>query len=208
MVNPIQLYNFVIHVFIFCCCIKTLYNLYHYVYNVVNYLICIIKYNKIDSVVSLLWGHPLYNENVAFQEGWSPLLSKSSDPFPYSKQYYMLCVSPLSFHIEILLNQHSQYALDTSRTLFLLASTQGVSCRLVMNHLIYVYVLSHYYFLVVERGKAMPPSCNNVAPVTNLCLSRATTRSHSSQWSKKKSCSWNIKTHYLHFKHFIITIIT
>jgi hypothetical protein len=29
-------------------------------------------------------------------------------------------------------------------------------------------------------------SCNNVAPVTNLCLSRATTRSHSSQWSNKK----------------------
>ena len=29
-------------------------------------------------------------------------------------------------------------------------------------------------------------SCNNVAPVTNLCLGRATTRSHSSQWSKTK----------------------
>ena len=29
-------------------------------------------------------------------------------------------------------------------------------------------------------------SCNNVAPVTNVCLGRATTRSHSSQWSKKK----------------------
>ena len=70
-------------------------------------------------------------------------LSKSSDPFPCSKQYYMLCVSPLSFHIEILLYQHGRSALDTSRTLFLLASTQGASCRLVMNHLIYVYVLSH-----------------------------------------------------------------
>ena len=33
-------------------------------------------------------------------------------------------------------------ALDTSRTLFLLASTQGVSCRLVMNHLIYMYMFS------------------------------------------------------------------
>ena len=54
-------------------------------------------------------------------------LSKSSDPFPCSKQYYMLCVSPLSFHIEILLYQHGRSALDTSRTLFLLASTQGVS---------------------------------------------------------------------------------
>jgi hypothetical protein len=29
-------------------------------------------------------------------------------------------------------------------------------------------------------------SRNNVAPVTNLCLGRATTRSHSSQWSKQK----------------------
>ena len=29
-------------------------------------------------------------------------------------------------------------------------------------------------------------SCDNVAPVTNLCLGRATTRSHSSQWSKTK----------------------
>ena len=54
-----------------------------------------------------------------------------------------LCVSPLSFHIEILLYQHGRSALDTSRTLFLLASTQCVSCRVVMNHLIYVYVLSH-----------------------------------------------------------------
>jgi hypothetical protein len=27
---------------------------------------------------------------------------------------------------------------------------------------------------------------NDVAPVTNLCLGRATMRSHSSQWSKKK----------------------
>jgi hypothetical protein len=71
------------------------------------------------------------------------LISKSSDPFPCSKQYYMLCVSPLSFHINILLCQHDRSALDTHRTLFLLASTQGVSCRLVMNHLIYVHVLSH-----------------------------------------------------------------
>ena len=30
-----------------------------------------------------------------------------------------------------------------------------------------------------------PISCNNVAPVPNLCLGRATMRSHSSQWSKK-----------------------
>ena len=61
-------------------------------------------------------------------------LSKSSDPFPCSKQY--------SFHIKILLYQHGRSALDTSRTLFLLASTQGVSCRLVMNQLIYMYMFS------------------------------------------------------------------
>jgi hypothetical protein len=45
--------------------------------------------------------------------------------------------------MEILLYQHGQSALNTSRTLLLLASTQGASCRLVMNHLIYVYVLSN-----------------------------------------------------------------
>ena len=56
-------------------------------------------------------------------------LSKSSDPFPCSKQYF----PP---------HQHGRSALDTSRTLFLLASTQGVSCRLVMNHLIYMYMFS------------------------------------------------------------------
>ena len=49
-------------------------------------------------------------------------------------------------------------------------------------------------------------SCNNVAPVTNLYFGRATTRSHSSQWSKKRVAVENIKTHYLRFKHFIITI--
>ena len=48
-------------------------------------------------------------------------------------------------------------------------------------------------------------SCNNVAPVTNLCLGRATMRIRHNG-AKKKSCSWNIKTHYLRFKHFIITI--
>ena len=37
-----------------------------------------------------------------------------------------------------------------------------------------------------ERIKVGLISCNNVAPGTNLCLGRATTRSHSSQWSKKK----------------------
>ena len=77
---------------------------------------------------------------------------KALIPFHVPNNITCLCVSPLSFHMVILLYQHGQSALDTSRTLFLLASTQGASCRLVMNHLIYVYVLSHtpprevYYF--------------------------------------------------------------
>jgi hypothetical protein len=68
---------------------------------------------------------------------------KALIPFHVPNNITCLCVSPLSFHMEILLYQNGQSALDTSRTLFLLASTQGASCRLVMNHLIYVYVLSH-----------------------------------------------------------------
>jgi hypothetical protein len=59
---------------------------------------------------------------------------KALIPFHVPNNITCLCVTPLSFHIEILLNQHGQSALDTSRT---------ASCRLVMNHLIYVYVLSH-----------------------------------------------------------------
>jgi hypothetical protein len=40
--------------------------------------------------------------------------------------------------------------------------------------------------MFTEHFLHLVPSCNNVAPVTNLCLGRATTRSHSSQWSKQK----------------------
>ena len=57
-------------------------------------------------------------------------LSKSSDP------------SLSMFQTIFLPHQHGRSALDTSRTLFLLASTQGVSCRLVMNHLIYMYMFT------------------------------------------------------------------
>ena len=46
------------------------------------------------------------------------------------------------FQTIFLPHQHGRSALDTSRTLFLLASTQGVSCILVMNHLIYMYMFS------------------------------------------------------------------
>jgi hypothetical protein len=48
-------------------------------------------------------------------------------------------------------------------------------------------------------------SCNNVAPVTNLCRQSYNAVPFVTM-EQKKSCSWNIKTHYLRFKHFIITI--
>ena len=41
-------------------------------------------------------------------------------------------------------------------------------------------------FFGLKGRPSVVRSCNNVAPVTNLCLGRAATRSHSSQWSKKK----------------------
>ena len=46
-------------------------------------------------------------------------------------------------------------------------------------------------------------SCNNVAPVTNLCLGGGTKGSHSSQWSKKNNIAVE---HILRFKPFIIII--
>ena len=46
--------------------------------------------------------------------------------------------------------------------------------------------LQVHLFLILQIKVRGNGSCNNVAPVTNLCLGRATTRSHSSQWSKKK----------------------
>ena len=61
---------------------------------------------------------------------------KALIPFHVPNNIICLCVSPLSFHVEILY-QHGQSALDTSRTLFLLTSTQGVSCRLI-----YMYMFS------------------------------------------------------------------
>ena len=60
---------------------------------------------------------------------------KALIPFHVPNNITCLCVSSLSFHIEIFLYQHGRSALDTSRTLFLLASTQGVSCR-------YMYMFS------------------------------------------------------------------
>ena len=45
---------------------------------------------------------------------------------------------------------------------------------------------SIYTTIVCDGIFTVTASCNNVAPVTNLCLGRATTRSHSSQLSKQK----------------------
>jgi hypothetical protein len=66
----------------------------------------------------------------------------------------------IPFHVPniFLPHQHGRSALDTSRTLFLLASTQGVSCRLVMNHLIYMYMFSHsekYYTKSNRNAKCL-----------------------------------------------------
>ena len=44
---------------------------------------------------------------------------KALIPFHVPNNITCLCVSPLSFHMEILLYQHGQSALDTSKTLFL-----------------------------------------------------------------------------------------
>ena len=79
------------------------------------------------------WHHPLM-----LAAGYP----KALIPFHVPNNITCLCVSPLSFHMVILLYQHNQSALDTIRTLFLLASTQGASCRLVMNHLLYVCICS------------------------------------------------------------------
>jgi hypothetical protein len=59
----------------------------------------------------------------------------------------------------------------------------------VMTSKICTFLAHLYKWCYLEwsvTGLSWEVSCNNVAPVTNLCLGRATTRSHSSQWSKKK----------------------
>jgi hypothetical protein len=75
-------------------------------------------------------------------------------PFHLANNITCLCVSPLSFHMDILLYQHGQSALDTNRTLFLLASTQCASCRLVINHLIYVFVRWCIYLMTYDWIKS------------------------------------------------------
>jgi hypothetical protein len=81
----------------------------------------------------------LHITNIFFQHSFSYFIYLS-----YSFSSFLIWIK---IYIKILLYQHGRSALDTSRTLFLLASTQGVSCRLVMNHLIYVYVLSHPHLI-------------------------------------------------------------
>jgi hypothetical protein len=59
----------------------------------------------------------------------------------------------------------------------------------------HIWRFRHECWLLLHTGSEFQwyqTSCNNVAPVTNLCLGRATTRSHSSQWSKKKVAVPNI----------------
>jgi hypothetical protein len=58
----------------------------------------------------------------------------------------------------------------------------------------------HKYFFRLEG------SCNNVAPVKKLVSRQSYNAVPFVTMEQKKSCSWNIKTHYLRFKHFIITI--
>ena len=85
-------------------------------------------------------------------------------------------------------------------------SWQGLTTPLFLTFCLHIYfqqnffisLLFHLFFLILTCSCQYSynlmltlncmcrPSCNNVAPVTNLCLGRATTRSHSSQWSKKK----------------------
>ena len=64
--------------------------------------------------------------------------------------------------------------------------------HIVMVFLACQITIKNVQVQLTVKGKTTPdsytptPSCNNVAPVTNLCLGRATTWSHSSQWSKTK----------------------
>jgi hypothetical protein len=59
-----------------------------------------------------------------------------------------------------------------------------VFCRSLLSLFLYNCIASSSSSS--SSGDRVAHSCNNVAPVTNLCVGRATTRSHSSQWSKKK----------------------
>jgi hypothetical protein len=81
---------------------------------------------------------------------------KALIPFHVPNNITCLCVSPLSFHMEILLYQHGKSALDTSRTLFLLASNQGASSTwyMYMFSLIpparfFVYLFVHFSSLYI-----------------------------------------------------------
>jgi hypothetical protein len=83
--------------------------------------------------------------------------------FQYNQSYYRFCVQNISYFVtnmdiysmynawhhfsvnyscfmHFFINKRQTMHVITSRTLFLLASTQGVSCKLVMNHLIYMYM--------------------------------------------------------------------
>ena len=61
-------------------------------------------------------------------------------------------------------------------------------------------------YFVFDHGTGTG-SCNNVAPVTNLCLGRATTRSHSSQWSKKKVAVETLISLRLGFRRNFLSVL-
>ena len=85
---------------------------------------------------------PLNDRGISVYVPWCPLL------------VIQKLRSLSMFQTKFLPHQHGWSALDTNRTLFLLASTQGVSCRLVMNHLIYMYMFSLSPPLILDKVRS------------------------------------------------------
>jgi hypothetical protein len=71
-----------------------------------------------------------------------------------------------------------------------------------------VVVYQHHVCLPSACRWSVIGSCNNVAPVKKRVSRQSYNAVPFVTMEQKKSCSWNIKTHYLRFKHFIITITT
>ena len=83
-------------------------------------------------------------------------------------------------------NQRKQNEINENKTKY--------DARLLPTHVSVSFIrrgqdlitIEQEYYAFIALYRYPYTSCNNVAPVKNLCLGRATTRSHSSQWSKKK----------------------
>jgi hypothetical protein len=108
------------------------------------------------------------------------------NPLFFSRKYFF---SPLFFHENIFFlirksqNTPNSIFRANIRNLLLRAPTHGTYISTPPIH----GILTPYPWYIDPPILGISnPSCNNVAPVTNLCLGRATTWSHSSQWSKKK----------------------